>query len=134
MKRAFLAMPSEENLQDKLGLPKADPDAIPFYLDEEKIKSPGFAIRSPVSFLYHNFNKFEKSRRKVYQLNQTKSKRESFYTIVNRKKVAELTQLEEKELEDFWIYLNKNLSCDINCTEYEIITEILEIYEYWRKP
>lgn len=133
MKRAFLAIPSAENLQDKLGLPKADPDAIPFYLDEEKIKSLGFAIKSPISFLYHNFNKFEKSRRKVYQLNKTQSGRNAFYALVNKEKVAELTKLKKPELEDFWIYLNDHFSCGINCTEYEIITEILELYENWKK-
>lgn len=133
MKRAFLAMPSEVNLQDKLGLSKSDPDAIPFYLDEEKIKSPGFAVKSPVSFLYYNFNKFEKSRRRVYRLNETKSRREAFYLIVNRKRVAEITGLENTELKDFWIYLNEHISCDINCTEYEIITEIIELYGYWKR-
>ncbi len=90
-KQAFLALKPEKGLQEKLGLPIADPDAIPYDLDEEYIKSLGFAITSPISYFYQNFSKYEKSKRKLYRLEITKEKREVFRRIVSRENISELT-------------------------------------------
>jgi hypothetical protein len=133
MKRAFLAMPDEPDIGEKIGLPEGDPDAVPFYLDENEIKSLEFAVKSPVSFLYYNLNKFERSRRKVYRLNKDKRKLDFYRSVFNREQVAALTNLREEGLESFWVYINENIQCDGNCTEYEILNEILHFYEIWKE-
>jgi len=132
MKKALLEMPSQPDLQEKLGLPVADPDALPFYLDEEALKNPWFAISSPVSFLYYNYNKFEKSRRKVHYLEQTEDKRKVFEETFSRENVTSLTGLKGEALDSFWIYLNENLICDMNCPEMQVLEEILVHFERWK--
>lgn len=127
-KTAFLALKVDKSLQEKLGLPMKDPDAIPFELDEELLKSAGFALSSPVSFLYYNLSKSEKSKRKVYQLQQTKARREKFNRIVSHENIGLLTGLTNEELENFRIYVLENLRCNYDCEEMEIIEEILELF------
>lgn len=131
LKKAFLAMPEEENLQKKLGLPQADPDAIPFYLDEKKISSPAFAIHSPVSFLYYNLSRKEKSRRKLYKIERDRWRTEKFNAVFSRENVSGLTGLKGEALEEFWFYLNRKMKCGINCKELEILQEINEHFEKW---
>jgi hypothetical protein len=132
MKKAFLAMPEKENFQKRLGLPQADPDAIPFYLDEKKISSPAFAIQSPVSFLYYNLSQKEKSRRKLYKIERDRWRTEKFNAIFNRQNVSQITGLKDEELEEFWFYLSKKMKCGINCKELEILEEINQHFARWK--
>ena len=133
LKRAVIEMPHQQSLQEKLGLPQADPDAIPFYLDEKAIKSAAFAITSPVSFLYYNLNKQERSRRKIYRLKKNRKSIDDFNSVFNRQKVGELTGLKAEELEKFWFYLNSRFICNENCSEISILEEIMSHYRIWNE-
>ncbi len=122
-REAFLDLEIEQ-LGEKLGLPVQDPDVVPFYLDEAQLKSPAFAINSPISFLYYNFSKKEKSARKVYRLNRDKELWDKYFSIFNKENVHEITGLEGEDLEKFWLYLNQEFECTPSCSEYEILSEI----------
>jgi len=117
----------------KLGLPTQNPDYVPFNLDEKKIKSAGFLLSSPVSFLYYNLSKREKSVRKVYQLEKDKELIELFEEILSEKNISYITGLVEEELEEFMIYLNENLICTYYCKELLLLGEIYAIWEKWRR-
>jgi hypothetical protein len=113
----------------EIGLPQQDPDAIPFDLDEKKIKSAKFFFSSPVSYLYHNLSKYEKSVRKAYKLDKDREFIEAFEAILSSENISKITDLKGKELETFMIYLNSNLSCNYFCGEIELYSEILTIWE-----
>ena len=127
----FTNMPVMESLGETLGLPRQDPDYIPFDKDEAQIKSLGFFLHSPLSFIYYNLSKKEKSARKVYALEKNRSKIELFESIYNRQNISEISGFTGEELERFMVYLNDHFLCDYNCSEIEILSEIhflLKVY------
>jgi hypothetical protein len=117
----------------ELGLPTQDPFAIPFYLDDEKIKSTRFLISSPVSFLYYNLSKREKAIRKTYRLEKDKEQIDLFEQTVSPQNINAITGLQDRELEEFIIYLNLQLSCTYQCAELELLTEIYSIWNQYRE-
>ncbi|MBN2697860.1 MAG: hypothetical protein JXR52_03485 [Bacteroidales bacterium] len=132
-KEAFVKLKVPEPIGEKLGLPRQDPDYVPFDMDEEKLKSAGFLIHSPLSYLYYKLSKKEKSARKVYKLNKNSERIERFWALVNSQKVSEMTGLTGKALDDFMAYLNSSLTCDFNCSEFEILSEIYRLHEAYKE-
>ncbi len=116
-----------------MGLPQQDPDAIPFDLDEKKLKCSGFFFSSPISYLYHNLSKYEKSRRKAYKLDKDRELIDAFEATLSSENIAKITDLKGKELEAFMIYLNSKLSCNYFCGEIELYSEILTIWKEYRE-
>ena len=118
-----------EQLSEKLELPEQDPGVVPFDKNEELLKSSKFFFSSPISYLYYNYSKQEKSARKVYKLDKDRGLIDRFNEMLSAASIASITGLQGKKLETFMIYLNSNLSCTYTCDEIALMTEILAIWK-----
>jgi len=135
MKTEFKNRGVPEELGEELGLPRQDPDHVPFEMDERKLKSPGFLLTSPVSFFYYNLSKREKHARRAYRLEKNKTLTEQFNRILSPENISGITGLEGRELESFIIYLNRTMNCTYRCSEIELVSEVLKIWnEYKERP
>lgn len=122
-----------ESRGEALELPRQDADIIPFDMDEKRLKSAGFLISSPVSFLYYNLSKREKSARKAFQLEQDKELIDLYESILSRENLGYITGLKEEALEDFIIYLNDHMQCTYKCPELQLLTEIHDIWNRYKE-
>lgn len=132
-REAIISMPDQQTLGESLGLPQQDPDYIPYDMDESLLKSTGFLLSSPLSYLYHNLNRKAKSKRKVYWLEKNSKKHEIFDDIVSPEGISEITGLADEPLRKFMTYLFQRMVCDFKCSEYQIISEIHGHWEVYQK-
>ncbi len=130
---AMIEMPNPQTLGGSLGLPRQDPDYIPYDMNEEVIKSPAFLITSPVSYFYHNFSKQARSARKVYWLKKNQKKHELFEEIMSSENISSITGLTGIELQEFIAFLNERLVCDFKCTELQIYSEIYGLWKAYKE-
>ncbi len=121
-----------EDLGNALGLPKQDADLIPFDMDEQKLKSGGFLLTSPVSFLYYNLSGREKKARRAFRLKQDRKLIERYNRVLGPTNLAGVTGLKKESLEQFMIYLNQQMTCDYHCSELELTRELLEIWKRYK--
>ena len=70
-------------------------------VETNKYKSPLFAILQPTSFLYYNFSKKEKEKRKIHSIIKSQPTRDRAYKKFNREWVQKETGLEGDKLTDF---------------------------------
>lgn len=124
-KRNFLSIQPKKELVINLGLPAIKP-GIPKLLDDEYVKSAGFAIRSPISFLYFNLNEKEKSKRKIYKLQYEAPITYEIEKKYNREKVGKWTGLTDFELNEFIVFCNFDRNYLLNTSEFEIIIKTQE--------
>lgn len=129
-KKAFLTLEPEEDLTEKLGFKHPDPDFLPFYMDEDKVKKLVNLRKSPISYIYYNLSRRERIIRKAIKYERTRKNRDYVNNILTRENIASITGYNGQELEDFLLYLNDNFRCDHTCKEFEIINEI---YYWWNK-
>lgn len=122
-----------EAMGEKLGLPRQDPGVIPFDMDEEKLKSAGFAVSSPVSFLYYNLSKREKGARRAFRLQKDQELIDRFNRVMGPANLQHVTGLMGDALEKFMIFLNQECSCDYHCDELQLTTELLQIWERYKE-
>lgn len=122
-----------EQVGEKLGLPRQDPGVVPFDMDEDKLKSAGFLLSSPVSFFYYNLSKREKGARRAFRLQKDRALIDRFNRVLGPVNLQRITGLEDSELEQFMIYVNRELSCDYNCTEIQLTTELLQLWEQYKE-
>ncbi|MCF8225953.1 MAG: hypothetical protein K9J30_08750 [Bacteroidales bacterium] len=122
-----------DDLGEQLGLPSQDPDLIPFEMDEKKIKSPGFLIMSPVSFLYYNLSRKAKGARRAFKLEQDRELLERFRKVISKDNISDITGLAGEELEAFIIFLNMRMSCDHKCDEFELLSEIHSVWKIYQE-
>jgi hypothetical protein len=131
--RAVVATPAPETLGESLGLPRQDPDYIPFDMDETKLKSTGFLLTSPISYLYYNLNRKEKNRREVYWSEKNRELNERFEAIVSPENLSDITGLTGDQLLGFMAYLFQRMVCDFKCIELKIYSEIYAHWEVYRQ-
>jgi hypothetical protein len=124
-KRNFLTIKPKDELVIDLGLPEIKP-GLPRLLDDDYVKSAGFAISSPISFLYYNFNEKEKSKRKIYKLMYEAPTTYEIEKKFNRDKVGIWTGLKDFELNEFIVYCDFDRNYLLNATEFDIITKTQE--------
>jgi hypothetical protein len=132
-REAIVQMPEMRSMGEALGLPRQDPGYIPYNMDEEKIRSLGFLLTSPVSFFYHNLSRKERSARRLFRMKRNSKKQEAFEEILSRSNIASITNLSGTALDRFMLFLNKRIRCDFNCSELEIYTEIHALWELYRQ-
>ncbi|MDF1572640.1 MAG: hypothetical protein P1P82_13605 [Bacteroidales bacterium] len=123
----------QETVGEKLGLQQQDPGVIPFDMDEEKLKSTGFLINSPVSFIYYNLSKKEKGARRAFRLQRDQEMIDRFNRVLGPTNLQQVTGLKDQALEDFMIFLNRELSCDYHCSELQLTRELLSIWEKYKE-
>ncbi len=126
--KAIINTPAPQTLGESLGLPRQDPNYIPFDMDESKLKSTGFLLSSPIYYLYYNLSRREKNRRKLYWSGKNKEKNEIFEEIVSPESISNITGLTGDPLLEFLAYLFQRLVCDFKCTELNVYSEI---YSHW---
>ncbi len=131
-REAITIMPNQQTLGEAMGLPRQDPDYVPYDMNEEQLKSVGFLIRSPISYFYHNFNRKARSSRKVYWSKKNREKHEIFDGIVSPENLSMITGLSGEALLDFVTYLFQRLACDFKCSEFEIYSEVYSHWEVYR--
>lgn len=132
-KEAITEMSDQQTLGESMGLPRQDPDYIPYDMDEKTLKSVGFLITSPVSYFYHNFSKQARSARKVYWLKKDQKKHELFNEITGRDNISTVTGLTGIELQEFLLFLYERLACDFKCTELQIYTEVHALWNVYQE-
>ena len=132
-REAITSMPNRQTLGESMGLPRQDPDYVPFDMNEELIKSPYFLFHTPVYYLYYNLSRKEKSRRKVYWLNRNREKYELFNKIVSPESISDITGLKGDALLEFLAFLYQQMNCDFKCDEIRIYTEIYELWEVYQQ-
>lgn len=126
--RAMVNTPAPETLGEALGLPRQDPDYVPFDMRSSDLKSAGFLFTSPVSFLYYNLSKKEKNRRKLFWNEKNRERQEVFDAIVSKENLANITGLSGDPLVKFMRFMYQRMVCDFRCNELKIYTEI---YAHW---
>jgi hypothetical protein len=131
-RQAIIHMPDQQTLGESMGLPRQDPDYIPFDMNESYLKSTNFLIHSPLSYLYYNLSRKEKSRRWVFWQGKDREGHEAFETIVSPESLSEVTGLEGEELLEFMSYLFQRMVCDFKCSEIDIYEEIYSHWEVYR--
>jgi hypothetical protein len=124
-KRNFLTIKPKDELVIDLGLPEIKP-GIPRLLDDNYVKSAGFAIFSPISFLYYNLNEKEKSKRKIYKLMYEAPMTYEIEKKYNRDKVGLWTGLTDFELNEFIVFCDFDRNYLLQATELDIITKTQE--------
>jgi len=131
--RAVISTPAPQTLGESLGLPRQDPDYVPFDMDEAKLKSTRFLLTSPISYIYYNLNKREKNRRMLYWSNKSREKNEIFEGIVSPESISQITGLSGDDLLGFMAYMFEKLVCDSRCTEIKIFSEIYAHWEVYKQ-
>lgn len=126
--KAMINTPAPQTLGEALGLPRRDPEYIPFDMDEAILKSAGFLLSSPVSFFYYNMSKREKRRRELFWKEKNKELYERFDSIITRENLSDITGLNGDPLLAFMTYMLKRMVCDYRCNELKIYSEI---YAHW---
>lgn len=130
-KRKFLALKIDNPPLD-IGLPKAKP-GIPKLLDENYIKSPWFALNSPISFLYYNLSKTERSKRRVYELRHEREQYAIIDKKINRQKIKYWTKLPEADLDAFILYCDFSFDYMLKTNEYDLILRVREKLAEFKK-
>lgn len=105
-------------------------------LDESYIRNPLFAALHPIDFVYQNFSKREKEKRKHYKLIQNQHITEKVNAKFTREWVQEMTNLEGDKLTSFiafckfeTAYLAKTPLYMINERMVELMPAFLKQYE-----
>lgn len=132
-REAIIEMPNQQNLGESMGLPRQDPDHIPYEMNEEALKSPAFLLSSPVSYFYHNFSRQARSARKVYWLEKNRTLHEAFEAVMGSDNISSITGLKGKELQDFMAFLYARMVCDFKCTELQLYTEIYGLWDVYKE-
>jgi hypothetical protein len=111
----------------KLGLPTVKP-GLPVYLDKNKVKSLGFALNSPISFLYYNLSKEEQSRRRVIELEAEEKDLKLIDKKYNYAMISLWSGLKGEELNEFILFCNFSNEYLIGSNDYEIIKNVKAKY------
>jgi len=132
-KTAFLALPLEKTLAEQLRLPVQTDDAIPFWLDRERVSNPVLLLTSPISYLYYNLNKKEKSALKVYELQKLKPQLAAYEEIYNRNNLMQITGLSDTAIDSFMVFLNIRKKNGPGSKEIEIVEEVKRCFELYQQ-
>lgn len=91
------------------------------------------ALESPITFLYNQFSKEGKARRKIAELQSQDAKEELMRELFTRYMVAHLIDLDEKDLSDFIRFSGLTNSYHVFDTEYELVVYVKERYEDYKQ-
>ena len=78
-------------------------------VETRKYKSPLYAIMQPTSFLYYNFSKKEKEKRKIYGITKTQHIRNRVFKKFTRDWVKTETGLDGEQLTYFIAFCDYDL-------------------------
>lgn len=92
-------------------------------LEQQKQKSMDFvsAIESPITYLYMQFNRNEKSKRRIAELRRLDAKRDLVKEVFAQYMVAQIINITEEETDDFINYANLLNNLEKFETEYDLV-------------
>jgi hypothetical protein len=131
-KKTFLEIKPEQGLIID-GLPnRYIPKLVSELLDTSIISTTSFFLMHPVSYLWYNYSKEEKSKRKVLYLQQEQKEQVAINQKFNRELVHRITELKENELTAFINFCNFSHLFLYNSTDYEIVEAIHKKFEEYK--
>jgi len=132
-KKRFAEIELEEDTYQIPGLPHVKPFGVPSLRDTNYLQNPLFALRSPISFLYYNFSKREKNRRKYYQLVEEEQMRKKARLKYSDELIMRVTGIEEDEIDDFLRFCDFDPQYILSLSDYEIYQLIIEKHRKYRE-
>lgn len=96
-------------------------------LNESYIRNPLFAVFHPIDFVYQNFSKREKEKRKYHKLVQNQHINDKVNAKFTREWVAEMTELEGDKLTNFIAYCNFEMAYLARTPLYMINEKMMEL-------
>jgi len=107
-------------------------------IEKAKAKSMSFpdAFQSPITYLYSQFSKTEKAKRKIAELEAEDARVDLVMDLFSRYLVANIIEIDENDIEDFIRFSGLTRSALEFETEYELVVHIkneFEKYRKWRK-
>ncbi len=130
-KNKFLALKIEDKTYSIPGITLKNPTTIHNLENEDYVKSLGFALSSPISYLYYNLSKHQKSIRKYHELESDKWNQFVIDQKFNPKIVEKITGLKNIETLKFIAWCNLSKEYLLNATDYEIANTIKEKYKLY---
>lgn len=96
---------------------------------------PAEALSSPISFLYERFSKFERNKRKVAELRNLEEKKDLLKELFRIYVKSNILDLDESEFDDFIMFMNLSEDFIKNASQYDLTQYIkLKFDEYmWVK-
>lgn len=105
-------------------LPTHNSYKTPYLLDTNITHTTGFRIFHPVSGLYYRFSKVEKSKRKVWYLQQQELRQREVDEKFNREMASQITGYTGDELTKFIGFCNFSFNYLLEAIPYDIILAI----------
>ena len=97
--------------------------------DEKDYRVSGVsAVESPITFLYQQFSKREKSKRLVAEMENDDRRRELLKELFEKYVDYEIINLSDDEFDEFIDYINVSDSFLQTCTQYEFIIFVKDRY------
>lgn len=90
------------------------------------------AASSPITFLYEQFSKRERSRRHIAELRNEDRKRDLLKELLTKYVANDVINLSDDEFDNFIDYCNVSDEFMKNSTQYEFIMYIKRKYEFYR--
>lgn len=92
-------------------------------LEQQKQKGMDIvdAIESPITYLYMQFNRNEKSKRRIAELRRQDAKRELIKEVFSKYMVSQILEIPEEETDDFINYSNLLNILERFETEYDLV-------------
>ncbi len=94
-------------------------------LRDDHVKSLGFAVNHPISFIYHNFSKKAKEKRKMHEIDGNRFRNHEIQQKFNRQYVGELTGLKGDTLTNFILYCDFDKEWLFKTDQYMIAETIM---------
>lgn len=130
--KEFLLVQPEQKLEIA-GLPKPKYRETPTMLDTNYLRSSEFLVFHPISFLYYNFSKEEKSKRKVYYLQRQQREQVLIDRKYNRELIEKITGLSGEEITKFMWFCNFSHQFLYEASELEIVQKVDEKYQEYKQ-
>lgn len=130
--KRFATVQVEDDRYHVPGLPHLKPGGVPLLRDTNYIRSPIFALNSPVSFLYYNLSRKERNKRKYYQILQKDQKAQQARQRYTDDLLIEITGINEEEIDEFLRFCDFDPQYIIKISDYELYGVIKQCYRRFR--
>jgi hypothetical protein len=102
------------------------------YKKSDYVSSGIDAFSSPITYLYEQFSKRERSRRHIAELRNEDRKRDLLKELLTKYVANDVINLSDDEFDSFIDYCNVSDEFMKNSTQYEFIMYIKRKYEFYR--
>ena len=89
------------------------------------------AAQSPITFLYQQFSKKEKEKRKAFELTNEARRRDLLKELFSKYAEYDIISLNDKEFDEFVDFLNVSDTFMKNSTQYEFVVYVKQRFQDW---